>query len=529
MTGVFHTLFRTDGFLPHGQCYLWNTGVIGLHLLGDTLIVLAYYAIPFLLGYFVRKRQDIPFHNVFWLFSLFILGCGTTHLLEIWTLWTPAYWLAGIVKVATGMVSIATAVVLLPTLPRALALRSPLELERLNRALEQEVAEHKQTAAALQEQLATSYRQAQLLDLAYDGIFVRDMQSTIIFWNHGAEDLYGWTKEEAGGKASYLLLQTVFPKPREEIEADILSRGHWEGDLVHTRRDGAKITVASRWALQRDKEGQPQAILEINTDVTESKRMEEVLRTLNAELEQKVAERTAALQRSNDELQQFAYIVSHDFQEPLRTVGSYVQLLARRYQGKLDADADLYISLAADGVRRMQNLLTDLLAYTRIGGASQEFTSVDCEAILTHVLEDLQAASAASAATVTHEPLPSVHGDATHLGLVFQNLISNALKFHGDAPPRIHVSARREGAFWRFSIQDNGIGIDPAQAGRIFQVFQRLHARDKYGGAGIGLAICKKIVERHGGRIWVESQSGQGSTFFFTLFATEAERKLVNA
>jgi light-regulated signal transduction histidine kinase (bacteriophytochrome) len=227
------------------------------------------------------------------------------------------------------------------------------------------------------------------------------------------------------------------------------------------------------------------------------------------------------LERLNAELQQFGYIVSHDLQEPLRIITNYVQLLARHFHGKLDAEADEFIAFAVEGAQRMRALITDLLAYTRAGEKQPGDTAVDCGALLAHVLDDLHLAIKDSAAEVTHDALPTVPGDARQLGLVFQNLISNALKFRSAAPPRIHISARREGAQWVFSVRDNGIGLDPRHAERIFQVFQRLHTRSEYAGTGIGLAICKKIVERHGGRIWVESAPGQGTTFFFTLFVAQ--------
>jgi len=225
----------------------------------------------------------------------------------------------------------------------------------------------------------------------------------------------------------------------------------------------------------------------------------------------------AELQRVNNELQQFAYIVSHDLSEPLRTVANFVGMLTSNYQGKLDAEADEYIAFAVDGAKRMQQMLTDLLAYTHVGGQDLGFAPVDCEALLARVLTDLQMAITDAQAEVTHDPLPTVRGDATLLGRVLQNLLGNALKFRGQAPPRVHIAAQRDGRHWRFAVRDNGVGIDPKQAERVFQVFQRLHTHSEYPGTGIGLAICKRIVERHGGRIWVESRPGEGSIFYFTI------------
>jgi light-regulated signal transduction histidine kinase (bacteriophytochrome) len=232
-----------------------------------------------------------------------------------------------------------------------------------------------------------------------------------------------------------------------------------------------------------------------------------------AVLEQKAQELT----RSNTELQQFAYVASHDLQEPLRTMASFAQLLQKRYRGKLDASADDFIHYIVDGATRMQGLIIDLLAYSRVGRFGKEFVPTDCTKVFEQSLSNLQAAVAESGAVVTHDRLPTVQADGTQLVQLFQNLIGNSIKFRDTQTPRVHVAAERKASEWVFSVKDNGKGIDPQYAGRIFEVFQRLHTRTEYPGSGIGLAISKKIVERHGGRIWVESQLNQGATFFFTL------------
>jgi PAS domain S-box-containing protein len=223
------------------------------------------------------------------------------------------------------------------------------------------------------------------------------------------------------------------------------------------------------------------------------------------------------LARSNDELQQFAYVASHDLQEPLRMITSYLELLERRYKGQLDAKADMFIGYAVDGASRMQTLINDLLNYSRVGRQVREFETVDCEEILQQVSIDLQVAIAQNSAVITHTPLPRVKGDPSQLAQLFQNTIGNAIKFRTQEPPQIQIGAEFVDGKWLFSVRDNGIGMDAQYLERIFVIFQRLHSKTEYPGTGIGLAVCKKIVERHGGNLWVESQPDCGSTFYFTL------------
>lgn len=233
-------------------------------------------------------------------------------------------------------------------------------------------------------------------------------------------------------------------------------------------------------------------------------------------LEQETRQRQE-LARSNAELQQFAYIASHDLQEPLRMIASYLQLIERRYKDKLDANANDFIHYAVDGASRMQKLINDLLAYSRVGTRAQPFEQVDLEVIVEQVIHNLKLMIADHQATVTYDSLPTVLADATQLTQLFQNLIGNAIKFHSETPPRVHIQVEDRDGERVFSVQDNGIGFEPEYAERIFVIFQRLHDRTEYPGTGIGLAVCKKIVERHGGRIWVQSELGKGATFYFTL------------
>jgi PAS domain S-box-containing protein len=902
----FTRLFTSAPFQPHGYCYKWNSGLVWLNVVSDGLIALAYFTIPFTLLWFVRKRRDLPFGWMFALFGVFIVACGTTHLMEVWNLWHAQYWLAGGIKAITAVASVLTAILLTRLMPQALQLQSPTQLIQSNRALETEV--HNRTRLELEVRASeANYREtAELLDLTSDAIFVRDMKSQVVFWNKAAEKLYGWSREEVLGKRTHELLRTTFPKPLKEIEEEILDSGHWEGELTHSRRDGTTLSVFSRWALRTDGAGNPVSILESNSDITQRQQEEKKFRNLleaapdamviadgqgkivlvNAEterlfgyrreelvgqpveilvperfrgkhpqhrqeytahprsrlmgeglelrglrkdktefpveislsplespegilitsairdisvrkeaekhlaqmaqelgakhrlldavvegttdliyirdlehrfalvnsacakvfgfsvdqmvgmsmrellpkdsydvvaqsdqqvvrsgatctieetaeidgitrlflttkspyldanqktigtvgisreiterrrleearleeLKRDISVRTKAekhlaqmesryrglleaapdamvvvneggeivllnvqaekqfgyhrdelvgqkvkniipegfgerliadglrssedasaqqigtgieiigrrkdgtefpieimlsplesaegilvtsairditarkkseerlvkmvgeLKRSNDELQQFAYVASHDLQEPLRMVASYTQLLAQRYKGRLDSDADEFIAYAVDGSNRMQRLIRDLLAYSRAASNGKALRQISSEDCLNEGLTNLRATIEESSAVVTHDLLPAITTDGAQLAQVFQNLVGNAIKYRSAKVPCVHISATKTDADkWIFSVRDNGIGIDPQYFERIFVLFQRLHGREEFEGTGIGLAICKKTLERLGGKIWVESQLEKGSTFYFSL------------
>ncbi|MGO8667695.1 MAG: sensor histidine kinase, partial [Desulfobaccales bacterium] len=287
--------------------------------------------------------------------------------------------------------------------------------------------------------------------------------------------------------------------------------------LTLRHASGRLLEVLYNAAIYRNEAGEVQGVFAAARDITERKRAEQELARLNEELEQRVQERTAELERSNRDLEDFAYISSHDLQEPLRKIANFSEMLARQYQGQLDEHGVRYFGYVTDGAKRMQDLINDLLNYSRVGRAEIPLTPASLEDILKGTLNDLHTVIKDSRAEISHEPLPALQVNPHQLGQLLQNLLTNAIKFHGGQPPRIHLAARQEDSEWVFSVRDYGIGFEPQYADGIFKVFKRLHSKEEYPGTGIGLAVCKKIVERHGGRIWAEAEPGRGATFYFTI------------
>ncbi len=595
-----------DFILQQDPILLWTK------IISNASISAACFVLFWILKHFIQNRKERSSHLIFWLLSMVLIAFGILHIMQIWGLYRPLYWIKAVIEVCTAALAIFTTIALWPLVPKTLKLKGHEEFEKVNRQLlESEsnfhllvsgikdyaifmldprgnvitwnegaerikgykaneiigknfsqffLPEDKEKGKPLQilkmasengryeeealrmrkdgsrfwanivitalydpsEQLTgfakvtrdiTEKRhaiqvleeQAALFDVFNDAILVRNLDGTICYWNVGAEKMYGYSAKQVMEKTSQDLLKTESAKPLAQIDQDIIAKGHWEGELTHYREDGRPIIVESRQALKTDSQGAPASIIEINTDITDRKEAEQKQLAL------------AEMERVNSELQQFAYIASHDLQEPLRAVAGCLQILEKRYKGHLDQRADELIQFAVDGAVRMCTLINDLLVLSRVDSENMMITVTDLQKVLDQVKTNLLTAIEESGAKITHGKLPLLHVNDTLLTMLFQNLISNAIKFRDSRDPKIHVDAIRKNGKWLFSIKDNGIGFDQKYANQIFQPFKRLHSKDEYPGTGIGLPICKRIVERHGGKIWADSQPGKGTTFHFTL------------
>ena len=350
--------------------------------------------------------------------------------------------------------------------------------------------------------------QADILSRVQDGIIVVDSNFKVIYWNKMAEKLLGWTEKEALKMHSIDFLKAKFENVNQDKIIEIsLTKGYYKGEVYYLHKNKTYIPVEVNTKAFTDEKGELTSVLTSFYDITTRKHNEKELKeTMNR------------LIRSNKELERFAYVSSHDLQEPLRMVTLFSQLLEKRYKDKLDKDADEFIEYIVEGAQRMKQLIDDLLEYSRVDSQAKEFEKVDIKKVLDNVLANLSISIVEYDVTISYDPLPVVCGDQNQLMQVFQNLIINAIKFHGQNPPKIHISVQKEENEWIFAVSDNGIGIDPEHQKQIFEVFKRLqHNREEYPGSGIGLSIAQKIIIHHGGRIWVESELGEGSTFFFTI------------
>jgi PAS domain S-box-containing protein len=365
----------------------------------------------------------------------------------------------------------------------------------------------------LEDEVAERTQQASLLNLTHDSIFVRNMDFIITYWNRGAEELYGWPEEQAIGKNSQVLMQTHFPASLDEIRAELLRTGRWDGELRRTKADGADVVVASRWSLRRDERNRPVAILETSNDISERKRREDEIERLNEEL----ARRSVDLEAMNKELEAFAYSVSHDLRAPLRHMAGYTELLQKR-MSSADEKSRRYMTMVLESAKRMGNLIDDLLAFSRIGRAETRKGMVNLDQLVREALTEIKQDTEGRDIVWKIGVLPNIYGDRSMLRLALVNLMSNAAKFtrtRAQAEIEIGCADETNGNVVVF-IKDNGVGFDMKYVNKLFGVFQRLHQADAFEGTGIGLATVQRVLHRHGGRVWAEGSIDKGATFYFS-------------
>ena len=683
MLEILRTLGDARGFIPHGHCYLWKAELVWLHILSDSLTAIAYYAISFMLVYFVHKRRDVPFDWIFLMFGSFIVACGTTHLFEVWTLWHPTYWLSGLIKAITALVSLATAVLLVFLIPQALILPSPAQLEVINVALRNEITQRKLSEGMLQqaneqlevrvgertaelalineslkaeietrkrteEELQKSLKDLSDIKFALDQsaiVAITDARGAITYINDKFCEISHYYKEDLIGKTHKIINSGYHPKEFFQDVWSTISTGKvWQGEIKNRAKDGtyywvdtaivpflddqgkpfqylairfditerkqseeelqksynllhsviestpdailvkdlqcryvminsavASIqgkpeseilgrddrelfgcefglpliendrrimttgetefleedvliggtlrTYLSTKSVWRDAQGNVTGLIVISRDITHRKRAEQEIRELNQNLERRVAERTAELEATNQELESFSYSVSHDLRAPLRGIDGFSQALLDRYADQLDDKGKHYLQRIRVGTQRMGELIDDLLKLSRVTRSEMQRTQVDLSALAREIAAELQRTQPERQVEWAIAPGLVSNGDARLLRIVLENLLNNAWKFTSlQVLTQIKFDViPQEDAKSVYFVCDNGAGFDMAYVNKLFGAFQRLHSQTQFPGTGIGLATVQRIIHRHGGRVWAEGAVEQGATFYFTL------------
>jgi PAS domain S-box-containing protein len=580
MTSFLSGIFDAS-FMPHGHCYQWRPEILWLHALSDSFIALAYFAIPFLLIVFVSKRKDLEFSWMFVMFSAFIWLCGMTHVMNIFTIWNGTYLLSGGVKLVTGVVSMLTAVALVPLLPRALALPSPsqlrtvndelsreiearrsaeeklrqlnaelerrvaergAELEASNAQLREEVAERSRTEVALRESEA---RFRQLANSMPQLVWSADSDGRVNYYNERRHELEGI---EPGDDGAWSWHPVLHPDDVQATDAEwkraVDSGTRYEIEHRARMRDGSFRWHLSRGVPVRDNEGNVTQWYGSATDIHVQKEIERTLRErevqlreLSESLERRVAERTEdlilanqMLESRNLELQEFAYVASHDLKEPLRKIRTFAGMMLDEHGASLPEDARMYLDRMQYASDRMMSLINDLLTLSRASAQQMSLEDVDLSTVVSEVWADLPVETEWSMEANLGD-LPVIEADAVRIRQLVQNVLSNAIKYRTeDQPVRIEVEGRvlnpsTSQSAVELTISDNGIGFDQRFADRIFGAFQRLHGRNEYEGTGMGLAICRRIVDRHHGSISALGRPGEGATFRIVLPIRQPRRE----
>lgn len=480
--------------MPHGYCYNWNSSLVYLHVISDSLIALSYFAIPFALIYFVRRRQDLPYQWIFLLFGVFIIACGSTHLMEIWNVWHADFWFSGLVKAFTAIASLITAGLLIRLVPAALKLPGREVLlwneERFRRLVEG------------------------VKDYA---IYMLDPDGLVVSWNPGAERIKGYTAREIIGKhfSSFYSSEDVeLGAPARNLEAANREGTH-ESEGWRVRKDGSRFWASVLITALRDETGSLHGYTKITRDITERREAEEKIRVLTSNL----AARADELESANKELEAFTYSVSHDLRAPLRAIDGFSKVLLEDCSSQLVGEGKRLLNVIISNVRKMSNLIDDLLAFSRLSRKELRPVRIDMGALLQEAFEEIRAQTQQQLPIrLAVDSLPPALGDRAMLRQVFVNLLSNGVKFSSKSPETIiQITGVKQDGFLVYSIRDNGVGFNPKYAHKLFGVFQRLHSVEEFEGTGVGLAIVKRIVQKHGGQVWADGSENAGATFHFSL------------
>jgi len=498
----FAKLFDTSDFPARWHCGSWDTFLGVLHIASDLVIFAAYVAIPVVLVVFLRRRKDLPFPKVFWLFSAFIIACGFVHLVEAIIFYHPLYRVSGLLKLVTAVVSVATVGALIPTMPKALVLRSPEELK----------AEVERQTQALKQ---AEDRFRVVVENTQNAIVMLDSKMTIGLCNPAGERLFGWNEADLQGEHLSVLLPDETRPHHQKLVDNYMSS------------PVARPMGAARDLLARTKEGSlvPVEVGLMPVEVDDERFVIASLVDISTRraAEEQQAQLIAELQLKNEELEKFTRVASHDLQEPLRSIVSYAELLELKYAKDLDDKAKSYLDHLTAGGRRMQALLNDLLAYAR-SQKTPEAKPIPLQEVFNTVVADLRlAVSDVGGAVELPDHFPAVVGDEVNLHQLFLNLIGNGLKFaRPGVPPVVAVDVELDEAWCTVRVADNGVGVPQSSRAQVFEPFFRLHGRDEVPGTGIGLAICKKIAQQHGGDIHIEDNDDGGATFVVRLPSAEA-------